>query len=70
MRWLAGLGFFLVLGCGVVGPPLPPEEIGIEAKRLKQQKASQPEGPPEEGAIAPIDEEKIDLPPLQPVGTQ
>ena len=35
---LSGMLFF-VNSCGVVGSPLPPEDIGIEAKILAQKKA-------------------------------
>ena len=34
---------FLMESCGVVAPPIPPEDIGIEAKILAQKKAKKEE---------------------------
>ncbi|MFM8552528.1 MAG: hypothetical protein ACKOCD_09545 [Nitrospiraceae bacterium] len=51
--WLAALS-----GCGTVGPPIPPEEIGVAAKLAREQaqakaqpqpaKPKEPEPEPEE----------------------
>ena len=49
-------------GCGVVGPPIAPEDIGIEAKVRAQRQAEEQRSTPEEPEVV--------LPPLQPVGTQ
>ena len=67
--FLGGMLYF-VQGCGVAGPPLPPEEIGIEAKIRSQQQAE--EGITENGQkeIVPIDQEGASLPSLQPIGAQ
>lgn len=67
-------------GCGVVGPPIPPEQVGVAPiiERQKRQQAqeagSQPavseatrsEEPP---FIAPLGQDE-ELPPLRPVGTR
>lgn len=67
---IGGMLFF-AQGCGVVGPPLPPEDIGIEAKIRSQQKAEEEQGEPGKPKIVPIDrQEDASLPPLQPLGTQ
>jgi hypothetical protein len=49
-------------GCGVVGSPIAPEDIGIEAKVRAQRQAEEQRSTPEEPEVV--------LPPLQPVGTQ
>lgn len=89
MRWagrtgVAGAAVVVLVGqlagCGVVGPPIPPEDVGVRAT-IKKQKAAQagriPGQPVQEegqtglGAPPPMpvgqDEE---LPPLRPVGTR
>jgi len=50
-------------GCGVVGSPIAPEDIGIEAKIRAQRQAEEKRSTTEE-------QPEILLPPLQPVGTQ
>ena len=35
---LLGALWFAVAGCGTIGPPIPPEEIGVAAK-LEREKA-------------------------------
>lgn len=65
---LSTLLFVLCLwyaGCGAVGPPIPPEDVGIEAKRLKQQQETTR---PVDGM--PPGEEELELPPLRPIGTR
>ena len=62
-----GVLLSVLLGCGAVGPPLPPEKIGIEAK-IRQQRAQENAGQPREDKIIPIGEDEVVLPPLQPVG--
>jgi len=67
---------FLVLlifpvGCGAVGPPIPPEDVGIEAKIRKQQRATATENNvASEDPGATIEEEAIELPALYPIGTR
>ncbi len=61
----------LVMGCGAVGAPIPPEDVGIEAKVRKQQRENlQPaDTPPQEDSI-PVKEENIELPTFYPIGTR
>jgi len=59
-----------VQGCGVVGPPLPPEDIGIEAKIQSQKQAAENQAENNESSIVPLGEEDVTLPPLQPLGAQ
>jgi hypothetical protein len=67
-------------GCGVVGPPIPPENVGLAPIIEKQQKqrgekvGQQPsvvDGTPSEGPqlIEPRGQDE-DLPPLRPIGTR
>lgn len=65
--WM-GLAAAVVLdllgGCGKVGPPIPPEDIGIAAKierERREQAAKDREAEPQR-------EEEVELPPLRPVG--
>jgi hypothetical protein len=69
------IGFFVLsiffVGCGAVGPPIPPEDVGIEAKVRKQQRATaiDHDATLEEPA-AVIEEEAVELPALYPIGTR
>lgn len=65
-----GAMLYFVHGCGVVGPPLPPEDIGIEAKIRSQQKAKAGKSENVEEEIIPIDQEEASLPPLKSLGAQ
>ena len=56
-------------GCGVVGAPIAPEDIGIEAKVRAQRQAEEQRSTPEGQPVSP-EEPEVVLPPLQPVGTQ
>jgi len=67
---LLGGIMFLVQSCGVVGPPLAPEDIGIEAKIRSQEKAEAHTIENGEQEIVPLDQENVSLPSLQPLGTQ
>ena len=59
------------VGCGAVGPPIPPEEVGIEAKIMKQQRAKAKENDLASAEPdAAIEEEAIELPALYPIGTR
>ena len=74
----------VAVGCGVVGSPIAPEDIGIEAKVRAQRQArehsstteAQPVSPEEpcrgepEPALSEAKGCPPWLPPLQPVGTQ
>lgn len=61
---------FAIQSCGVVGPPLPPEDIGIEAKIRSQQPDQENLSENEEQQIVPLDQEDVALPPLKPLGAQ
>ncbi len=66
------LGVLLVggAGCGAVGDPIAPEDIGIEAKVRAQQQAEKRRSTPQAQQRTPRKEPEIVLPPLQPVGAQ
>lgn len=57
-------------GCGAVGPPIPPEEVGIEAKAIKQRENALKEGKPASVESEPTEEEKVQLPSFYPIGTR
>ncbi len=67
---LFGGMIFFVQGCGVVGPPIAPEDLGIEAKIRSQEKAAAQPIENGEKEIVPIGQEDVSLSPLRPVGTQ
>ena len=55
--------------CGQVSAPIPPEDVGIEAKvREQQRQAREQEQLPEDQV--PIEEETVELPALRPIGTR
>ena len=66
---LGGVLFFGA-SCGVVAPPIPPEDIGIEAKIRAQKKTEGGETRNSKKATVPLGEASIPLPPLQPVLSQ
>jgi hypothetical protein len=54
-----------------VGPPIPPENVGIEAKRLKQQQdQAGTEGGFEQNPLNVPLEEAVELPPVYPIDTR
>jgi hypothetical protein len=59
------------IGCGAVGPPIPPEDVGIEAKarEQRQEQARKEENTSEDQMTTPV-EEAVELPPLYPIGTR
>lgn len=62
---------FIPMGCGAVGPPIAPEEVGIEAK-IRQQRQDQlrREGrPADDQVISPWDE-SVELPEFYPIDTR
>lgn len=74
-RFILTLGFvvFLIvpIGCGAVAPPIPPENIGIEAQIRKQERENaQSEGPLTQGIETTVEEEAVELPSLFPIGTR
>lgn len=57
-------------GCGMAGAPLPPEDIGIEAKvraQAERARSSQDENQADPGEKSESD---VVLPPLRPLGIQ
>jgi hypothetical protein len=82
-QW-SGLCLCVVLlasgGCGIVGPPIPPETVGVAPiiEKQKRQQGPQPEPQPKviddtsnEGSqfIEPRGQDE-ELPPLRPIGTR
>jgi hypothetical protein len=70
----------MLVACGVVGPPVPPESVGVnptierqkklEALEEKQREAAAADestGPPPDPMLQGQD---VNLPPLRPVGTR
>ena len=64
------LTFFpFAIGCGAVGSPIPPEDVGIEAKVRRQKKENaQKEGDSLENAVSSDKEEGVELPAFYPIG--
>ncbi len=60
----------LTLGCGAVGPPIPPEKVGIEAKASQQRQTILDEAGEEPGDQEPTEEEAVELPSFYPIGTR
>lgn len=82
-RFLYSVVFYLcavMSACGVVGPPIAPEDVGVNptiARQKAQLKKSGATQPVDRGAesVAPIEPEEPKgqdevLPPLRPVGTR
>ena len=62
-----------VAACGVMGTPIPPEDVGVTPLIL-QQKRADAEAAKREGEQTPTllepQGQDVDLPPLRPVGTR
>jgi len=59
------------MGCGAVGPPIPPEDVGIEAKIRKQQRSTtQDNAGASEDTATSGEEETVELPGFYPIGTR
>jgi hypothetical protein len=68
--WIVGLLLTgVVTGCGTVGPPMAPEDIGLAARlRAEEDKAAKAEPKPKgEEEEAP---EEPELAPVYPIGTR
>ena len=64
----------LLWGCGAVGKPIPPEDVGIEAKIQKQEREAKAEqeaqsAQPTDEPI-PVTEQPEELPPFYPIGVR
>jgi predicted small lipoprotein YifL len=72
MMWLGFLALLtFLMGCGAVGPPIPPEDVGIEAKIRKQQQSRGQENVRASEDPATLDEEEtVELPTFYPIGTR
>jgi hypothetical protein len=80
MSGLVGVIMGLLVGCGVVGPPVPPESVGVNPTIERQKKLEALEEKQREGAAAAesvepppepmLQGQDINLPPLRPVGTR
>jgi len=74
-RYMMPLTFVVLLmfpmGCGAVGPPIPPEDVGIEAKIRKQQdENAKSNGTISEDLDPSVEEEAVELPTFYPIGTR
>jgi hypothetical protein len=59
------------IGCGAVGPPIPPEDVGIEAKiRKQQQESAKSNGTISQDLDPSVEEETVELPTFYPIGTR
>ena len=65
------VAFTCMMGCGAVGSPIPPEDVGIEAKvRKQQQENAQSEATLTEDETTPVEQERVELPTFYPIGTR
>ena len=75
-----GIGVAVCLaGCGVVGPPIAPEDVGVNPTIARQKAQLQKSGTTEPTAAEPAPEPPVvlepkgqdeELPPLRPFGTR
>ncbi|GJL66144.1 MAG: hypothetical protein NPIRA05_11150 [Nitrospirales bacterium] len=61
--------FCVCAGCGAAGPPIAPEEVGLEAK-IREQRQPPPQRGEDGELLVPIEEESVKLPVLRPVGSR
>lgn len=74
-------GLAVASGCGNVGPPVAPENVGIgpQLERIKKEEAAGRESAPKKQPTPPVEpevvegtrtvpEDEVSLPPLMPVG--
>ena len=74
MKVIVGmLAIWSVAACGVVGTPIPPEDVGV-APLIERQKKADAEAAkasaPESQPVMEPQGQDVDLPPLRPVGTR
>ncbi|HEY6289539.1 MAG TPA: hypothetical protein VIW48_08845 [Nitrospiraceae bacterium] len=78
---VAGVTMGMLVACGVVGSPVPPESVGVnptierqkklEALEEKQREAAAAAAESTEPQLDPMLEgQDVNLPPLRPVGTR
>ncbi|THJ12326.1 MAG: hypothetical protein CAF43_006670 [Nitrospira sp. CG24C] len=80
MSIVAGMMMGLLAACGSVGPPVPPESVGVNST-IERQKELEAIEEKRRGAAAAAESSEsqpdpllqgqdVNLPPLQPVGTR
>ena len=77
---VAGVTMGMVVACGAVGSPVPPENVGVNPtierqKKLEALEEKQNEAAAEAESTEPqpdlmLQGQDVNLPPLQPVGTR
>ena len=77
---VAGVMMGMLVACGAVGPPVPPESVGVnrtielqkklEALEEKQREAAAAAESTEPQPDPMLQGQDVNLPPLQPVGTR
>jgi hypothetical protein len=77
---VAGVTMAMLVACGVVGSPVPPESVGVNPtierqKKLEALEEKQREDAAEAESTEPqpdpmLQGQDVNLPPLQPVGTR
>jgi hypothetical protein len=77
---VAGMTMGVLMGCGAVGAPIPPENVGVNLtierqKKLELLEEKQREAAAEVESTEPqpdsmLQGQDVNLPPLQPVGTR
>ena len=77
---VAGVTMGMLMACGAVGPPIPPENVGVSPTIERQKKLEALEEKQREAAAAAesaepqpdpmLQGQDVNLPPLQPVGTR
>jgi hypothetical protein len=77
---VAGMLMGTVVACGVVGAPVPPENVGVNPTIERQKKVEELEEKQREAAATTestetqpdhmLQGQDVNLPPLQPVGTR
>ncbi|MER3422010.1 MAG: hypothetical protein C4293_01025 [Nitrospiraceae bacterium] len=74
---ILSLALLSLVGCGTVGPPVAPEDIGVEAKlrreklekERREKEAPQAEKVPEEKAEEGVSLEQVPSPSVRPGGS-
>ncbi len=80
MSIVAGVTTGMLVACGIVGSPVPPESVGVnptierqkmlEALEEKQREAAAEDESAEPQPDPMLQGQDVNLPPLQPVGTR
>ncbi|MDZ4732198.1 MAG: hypothetical protein SGJ16_01245 [Nitrospirota bacterium] len=80
MSIMAGVATGMLVACGIVGSPVPPESVGVnptierqkmlEALEEKQREAAAADESAEPQPDPMLQGQDVNLPPLQPVGAR